>query len=305
MKTLKFLIFGSLVGMFACSCYKEDELGSVDNIQGLGGDTWVQGPIDKWIYDSLTLPFNITAKYKWDQGELQGDFDRTLTPSKEEQVLPVMSSIKKVWINAYVAEAGTLFFKTISPKFFVLVGSPAYQRGAIKLGTAEGGRKVVLYDLNNFRIKGMPGYILSDTGNVKRMFETIHHEFAHILDQNVDVPLSFSQSSARAYTSDWLNVTAIDAKNDGFITQYANSSATEDFAEMVAQMLVEGKPWFDQYVNSINYTGTTPNGTTSAQARARLRDKEAGVVSYFKQAWNIDFYSLQARTRTAINALLY
>lgn len=305
MKLLKIIILGLLVGMFASSCYKEDELGSVDNIPGLGGDTWVRGPIDKWINDSLTVPYNIAAKYKWDQGELQSDFDRTLTPSKEDQVIPVMSSIKNVWINAYVAEAGILFFKTISPKFFVLVGSPAYQRGAVKLGTAEGGRKVVLYDLNNFRIKGMPGYVLRDTGKVKRMFETIHHEFAHILDQNVDVPLSFSQSSAISYTSDWLNVTATEAKNEGFISQYANSSATEDWAEMVALMLVEGKPWFDQYVNSINYTGATPNGTTSAQARARLRNKEAGVVTYFKQAWNIDFYSLQARTRTAINALLY
>lgn len=117
MKTLKLTIFGLLVAMFASSCYKEDELGSVDNIQGLGGDTWVQGPIDKWIYDSLTVPFNITAKYKWDHGELQSDFDRTLTPSKEEQVLPVMSSIKKVWINAYVAEAGTLFLRPLVLNF--------------------------------------------------------------------------------------------------------------------------------------------------------------------------------------------
>jgi hypothetical protein len=56
-------------------------------------------------------------------------------------------------------------------------------RGAVILGTAEGGRKVVLTDVNNFRIKGMPGYSLDDTTNVKRVFETIQHEYAHILDQ--------------------------------------------------------------------------------------------------------------------------
>ena len=298
-------MLGLAIGLIASSCNKEDELGSVDNIPGLGGDTWVQGSIDKWIYDSLTLPYNISAKYKWDQGELQADFSRTLTPPKEEKVIPLLSSIKKAWINVYIAETGNLFFKTHSPKFFILVGSPAYQRGAVKLGTAEGGRKGVLYDLNNFRVKGMPGYVLSDTDNVKQMFHTIHHEFAHILDQNVKVPVSFSQSSASAYTSDWLNVTAAEAKNEGFVSQYANSAASEDWAEMVSMMLVEGRAWFNQYVNSINYTGTTPNGTTAAQARARLRDKEAAVVSYFKQAWNIDFYSLQAKTRTAINSLLY
>ena len=68
---------------------------------------------------------------------------------------------------------------------------------------------------------------------------------------------------------------------------------------------LEGKTWFDQYVDGINYTGTTPNGITAEQARARLRQKEAAVVSYFKQSWNIDFYSLQARSRAAISALIY
>lgn len=305
MNTLKLIFLVLSFSALTLSCNKEDELGDVNNIPGLGGDTWVPGPIDKWLNDNLTLPYNIATKYKWDQGELQADFDKTLTPPKEEKVIPLMTSIKTAWIGPYIAEAGILFFKQISPKFFILVGSPAFLRGAIKLGTAEGGRKVVLYDVNNFRIKGMPGYKLSDSTVVKRMFETIQHEFAHILDQNVKVPLSFRQSSSRSYTSDWLNVASIDAKNEGFISSYAISSADEDWAEMVALMLVGGKPWFDQYVNSITYTGTTANGTTSAEARARLRDKEAAVVSYFKQSWNIDFYSLQARTKAAINALLF
>ena len=304
MKTIK-IIFVILSLGYLASCNKEDDLGDVNNIVGLGGDTWAPGPIDKWINDNLTLSYNIAVKYKWDQAELQADFDKTLTPPKEEKVIPLMSSIKTAWIDTYIAEAGALFFKNISPKFFILVGSPAYLRGAIKLGTAEGGRKVVLYDVNNFRIKGMPGFVMSDSTNVKRMFETIQHEFAHILDQNVKVPLSFRQSSSSAYTADWLNVTANDAKNEGFISQYAISSADDDWAEMVSLMLVGGRQWFDQYVNSITYTGTTPNGTTSAQARARLRDKEAAVVSYFKQSWNINFYSLQARSKAAINALLF
>src|SRR5436190_14731500 len=131
-----------------------------------------------------------------------------------------------------------MIFKNISPKFFVLVGSPAYERGAVKLGTAEGGRKVTLYDVNDFRIKGMPGYVLSDTDNVRQVFHTIHHEFAHILDQNIDVPIEFSQSSASVYTSDWLNVTPDEARNDGFISQYAISGAVDDWAEMVSLMLV-------------------------------------------------------------------
>lgn len=305
MKPFKIIIAALLVTVFAGSCKKEDALGSVDNISGLGGDAWTQGAIDNWILDSLTVPYNIAVKYKWDQGELQSDFNKVLVPPKEEKIIPVMSSINHAWINPYVSEAGSSFFKNISPKFFILVGSPAYERGAEKLGTAEGGRKVTLYDINDFRIKGMPGYVLSDTENVKQVFHTIHHEYAHILAQNIKYPVEFSQSSASSYTSDWLNVFPEDAMNEGFISQYAISQGGEDWAEMVSLMLVEGRDWFDRYVNSINYAGTTPNGTTAAMARARLRQKEAVVVSYFKQAWNIDFRSLQARSKSAINSLLY
>ncbi len=305
MKILKTLLFVLSFAFFASSCRKEDPLGTVGNIPGLGGDIWAKGPIDNWVNDNLTLPYNIGVKYKWDQSELQSDMNKTLVPPMEEKVIPVMSAIKAAWIDTYIAEAGDIFFKNISPKFFVLVGSPAYERGAVKLGTAEGGRKVVLYNINSFRIKGMPGYVPDDTSTVIEMFHVIQHEYAHILDQNIKVPVEFSAPSARSYTSDWLNLTPQETLNEGFITQYAISSKADDWAEMVSIMLVEGKPSFDRLVNSINYTGTTANGTTAEEAKARLRQKEASVVSYFKQAWNIDFYSLQARTKGAIDALLY
>jgi substrate import-associated zinc metallohydrolase lipoprotein len=304
MKSNKIILTALSLSFVIASCEKEDELGDVDNIPGLGGDTWVHGQIDNWIYDSLTVPYNITAKYKWDQFEL--DLNKTLVPPKEEKVIPVLSSIRKGWIQPYVEEAGVLFFKKISPKFFALVGSPSFNSdGSITLGTAEGGRKVVLYELNDFKVKGMPGYVAGDSDRVLRMFWVINHEFAHILDQNVKFPVEFSQSSASSYTSDWTNVTPQEALNEGFVSQYSISGKDDDWAEMVGLMLVHGRSWFENKVNSITYTGTTPNGTTAAVARARLREKEAAVVSYFKQAWNIDFYNLQLRTRFAISSLIY
>ena len=144
MKSIRIIAAILSMTLIIGSCKKEDALGSVDNIPGLGGDTWVPGVIDNWILDTLTTPYNIAVKYKWDQGELQDDFNKNLVPPKEEKVIPMMGAIKKVWINSYITEAGLDFFKRISPKFFILVGSPAFERGAIKLGTAEGGRKVTL-----------------------------------------------------------------------------------------------------------------------------------------------------------------
>ncbi|HOZ78282.1 MAG TPA: putative zinc-binding metallopeptidase [Ferruginibacter sp.] len=305
---MKFIKSGFTIiaaSLLLLNCTKEEPLPPLDDISGLGGDTWVPTAIDKWIYDSLTKPYNISIKYKWELGEV--DLNRTLVPPREEQIIPVLTAIKKVWIDTYLSEAGPLFLKNIAPKFFILVGSPAYNGdGSIKLGTAEGGRKVVLYDINNFRVKGMPGYNPNtDTAGVLEQFHTIQHEFAHILDQNVRVPIAFSSSSANSYTSDWLNVTDEDAKNNGFISPYGNSSRDEDWAEMVGFQLVSGRGYFDGYVNSIDPANVSETGITGAQAQQRLRSKEATVVQYFDQAWNIDFRQLQTKTRDAINSILY
>lgn len=299
MQTLKIALLFCLLAILG-SCSK-DEPGNVDNIPGLGGDTWEPGPIDNWIRDNLTTPYNISAKYKWDQGEL--DFNRTLVPPKEEKIIPVLSTIKTVWIDNYVAVAGELFMKRYSPKFFVLVGSPSYNPdGTITLGTAEGGRKIMLYVLNDFRVKGMSDYQPVDSLNVKEMFHTIEHEFGHILHQTVLYTPDFRRISVGMYTANWNNVSNADANADGFVTAYAMSAPDEDFVEMISMMLVEGKGGFDVIVNSI--TGTSPNGITAEEAKSRLRQKETIVVNYFKDTWNIDFYNLQARTRASIVQLI-
>lgn len=283
------------------SCKKEDPL-TVDDIPGLGGDTWAKTPVDQWLYDTLTVPYNIATKYKWDQFELE--LNKTIVPPKEEKIIPVMRAVKKVWIEPYVAQAGELFFKKYAPKFFVLAGSANWNLdGSITLGTAEGGRKVVLYLLNDFRNKTMPGYVPADSVIPKQMFHVIHHEFGHILDQNIRRPVEFDAITKGFYTADWINTNDAEARKDGFVTAYALSSPFEDFVEMISIMLIEGRGGFDNIVNSIS--GTSMRGTTATQAKARLREKEALVVKYFSQAWNMDFYTLQTRVRTAIEKEIY
>ncbi|NSL90390.1 zinc-binding metallopeptidase [Chitinophaga solisilvae] len=291
----------SLFLLMACS--KKDDMGRVDDIPGLGGDTWVKGPLDQWLYDTLTRPYNIAVKYKWDQFEFE--LNKTLVPAREEKIIPVMRAIKKVWMNTYIAEAGELFFKRYCPKFFILSGSASWnENGTITLGTAEGGRKVVLYLLNDFLTKDMPGYKLKDTANVKQMFHTIEHEFGHILHQTIMYPVEFKRICAGLYTANWNNIEDMDARRDGFVTPYAMSAYDEDFVEMISVMLVEGKDGFDKIVNSIP-PGYSVNGVSQEEARNRLRKKEAMVVSYFQTVWRISFYSLQARTRNEIVQLLY
>ncbi|MBC9932631.1 zinc-binding metallopeptidase [Chitinophaga qingshengii] len=297
------LILLALSFFLLLSCSKKDDLGKVDDIPGLGGDTWVKGPLDRWLFDTLTVPYNIAVKYKWDQFEFE--LNKVLVPPREEKVIPVMSAIKKVWMNTYIAEAGELFFRRYCPKFFILSGSASWnENGTITLGTAEGGRKVVLYLLNDFVTKDMPGYKASDSAIVKQMFHVIEHEFGHILHQTVMYPVEFKRICAGLYTANWNNIDDISAYQDGFVTPYAMSGYDDDFVEMISTMLVEGKVGFDKIVNSIP-PGYSINGTPQAEAKAKLRRKEAMVVSYFQTVWHIDFYSLQTRTRREINKLLY
>ena len=282
------------------SCKKEDV--DISQLRNLGGDTVAATAIDKWINDTLTTPFNISAKYRWDQFELE--LNKTLTPPDESKIIPVLSSVKKVWIDTYIAEAGANFMKMLIPKFFILVGSASWNTdGTITLGTAEGGRRITLYVLNDFRIKGMPGYKLSDSVNIKQMFHTIEHEFGHILHQTVLYPPAFKTIGVGFYTTNWNNVSDAEAHAEGFVTPYAMSGPDEDFVEMIAMMLTEGRAGFDKIVNSIP-PGITPDGVTQAMAQSRLRQKESFVVNYFKDVWNINFYSLQTRVRTQVLSLI-
>jgi substrate import-associated zinc metallohydrolase lipoprotein len=302
MKPVKILLL-CLSLAFLAACSKDDDLGNIEDIPGLGGDTWAKSPLDQWLYDTLTKPYNIAVKYKWDQFEFE--LGKTLVPPKEEKVIPVMSAIKQVWINTYIAEAGEIFFKQYSPKFFILSGSASWNaNGTITLGTAEGGRKVVLYLLNEFRTKNMPGYEPRDSATVKQMFHVIEHEFGHILHQNVMYPQEYRRITAGLYTGNWNNISDYEARRDGFVTAYAMSGYDDDFVEMISIMLTEGRGGFDVIVNSIP-AGASINGTSQADAQARLRKKEAMVVDYFKTVWKIDFYSLQSRTRKEIVKLLY
>ena len=275
------------------SCKKGDDLGDVSQIPGLGGDTWATTPIDTWIRDTLTVPFNVTAKYKWDAGEL--DFNKTLTPPDESKIIPVLSSIKKVWIDNYVKEAGKTFMMKLIPKYFVLVGSASWNTdGTITLGTAEGGRQIDLYVLNDFRIKGMTGYKPSDSFNILQMFHTIEHEFGHILHQTVYYPVAWKQISVGDYTSNWNNDTDSTANERGFISAYAQSAPDEDFVETISIMLTLGKAQYEALISKIK----TP------AAVSKLRQKEAIVINYFKDVWSINFASLQARTRSSIDLLI-
>lgn len=274
------LLLFSTIGLFSCS--KNEDLGT-SNIVIPSAERNV---LDKWIFESLTLPLNIEVKYLWDESEF--DLSKKLTPPNLKSVQPFLEVVRKVWIEPYTdvnIVPDQSFLKKYCPKQLVLSGSPNYNTdGTVTLGTAEGGRKIVLYEVDNFDSKNME--------MVTGMLHTMQHEFAHILHQNKMYPAEFKKVTT-GYTSTWYNFQDSESNLDGFITSYARSAEDEDFVEMVATMLTMSKADFDAKINSIS----------SESGKKALRIKEGYVVTYFREKYNIDIYKLQKRIVGAMKSL--
>ena len=239
--------------------------------------------LDNWLYNQFTSPYNIEVKYRWDNSEL--DPYKNFVPPAVNKVQAVMDVVKKVWIDTYASVAGADFIKKYCPKQFVLVGSANYNfDGSFTLGTAEGGRKVLLYVVNNFDA--------DDHEGVRRLMHIVEHEFGHILHQRTSYPGEFKTITA-GYTSNWASYTEGDALASGFITPYAMASPDEDFVEMVATLLVDGQEGYEKKL----FCGTT--GTSYNQ----LRQKEKMVKEYFLKSYNIVFDTLQNRVQRAIRQI--
>jgi len=118
----------------------------------------------------------------------------------------------------------------------------------------------------------------------------VEHEFGHILHQNISYPSEFKQITAGSYTGNWASYSDADARAMGFITNYAMASPDEDFVEMIAMMLVEGKAGYERILAC----------ETNATSRGLIRKKEQAVVAYFQKSYHIDFYALQTEVQKSI-----
>ena len=274
-----FLLLASLA-LFCNSC--SEDLGKSDIVIP-EWDITKLSKTDRYIYDNFTQPFNIQVNYKWDASET--DMDKTLVPPQEEMVIPFLEVVKKIWMDPYIGETDSVFVKQYFPKQLLLIGSPSYNTdGSITQGTAEGGKKIVLFEINDFN----PTYKTL----IRRYSRTLFHEFAHILHQSVEYATDY-QNITPAYTSGWYLVASdTKARQDGFITRYAMSAPSEDFAEMVAQMLIYTEDEWNELL------------AEAGDNEALLRKKEKMVISYMKNNWNIEMEHFRKVTTNAMKEVI-
>jgi substrate import-associated zinc metallohydrolase lipoprotein len=241
-KLYRLLILSSvLFSLFSCD--KEDNL-SDDSVVTFEQRT--KNELDVWIYENLTIPFNVEVKYKWDDGEVENKFH--VTPPKIEKAKEFLEAYLNVWIKPYgdeaIAGGNPEFLLKYMPKQLVLVGSPQYNSdGTMTLGLAEGGKKVTIFDIDQFAEVYIsdwdtPEQIATNKRNaIFAAFHTLHHEFAHIMHQTKFYPDEFKEICKGNYTGNWMDVSGGEAEVKGFVTPYSMLNENEDFVEIVAAML--------------------------------------------------------------------
>jgi substrate import-associated zinc metallohydrolase lipoprotein len=252
-------------------------------------------PTEQWLNDNFTKPYNIEVKYRWDDGEVSSAFN--LTPPREDLVVPFMQILDSIWVKPYIEVAGEDFFKKLAPKQFLLIGSASYNSNNTRtLGTADAGRKIVLYDINwidpglrplnanDFPYKSFREFIIGEYIHV------IFHEFAHILHQTIMYDPAF-KNVISGYTASWTDFTDQQAREKGFISAYSMDNSNEDFVETVSLYIVYSKTEWDGIINSIQ-------STTGKQA---IITKQQMMARYMKTAYNIDVDVLRTKVQTAID----
>ncbi|MEZ0131573.1 substrate import-associated zinc metallohydrolase lipoprotein, partial [Flavobacterium sp. LBUM151] len=193
-----------------------------------------------------------------------------------------------IWLKSYSEIGGADFVKKIAPREIVLVGGVNLNSvGTRTLGLAEGGQRVTLFETD---------YIdQSDRDNVSEFIHTIQHEYIHILNQHKPFDeKAWARITPVGYTADWYNYEIPESNEIGFITSYARSNINEDFAETASMILIYSKAEYAAFLAGIQ----------DPTALAALKAKEALVVKYFKEAYNMDFYALRDAAEINTNAVI-
>ena len=266
---------GIVVTAAFTSCSKDD-LSATSVIKD---STWPKTAFDKWLDRHYVQAYNIQLKYRLEDAET--DFTYTLAPADVANSVKVAHIVLHTWLEAYDEVAGRHFTRQLAPKLLQFVGSPAMEsdnRGM--MGQAEGGMKITLFGINQLEINRS---FLNNS-----YFQSMHHEFTHILAQNKNYDTDFQKISEGSYApADWYAAgkTETDALQKGFISLYAMSEYNEDFAETLAFYLIYTPAEWAQKMTTADAAGT--NGS------AIIGQKLAMIRSYMQTAWNIDIDQLR------------
>ncbi|MDD5891401.1 MAG: putative zinc-binding metallopeptidase [Bacteroidales bacterium] len=265
-----------LSAMFISAC-QEDPL-SPESV--ITVETVPQNDFDKWLDANFVDPYNIDFKYRYEMNE--SDLNYYTVPAAYDEAIIMAHLVKYLCIDTYDEVAGIDFTRNYFPKMFFLIGEWEYRNnGTFILGTAEGGKKILLSGINYLNdVLDMGADALNHY-----YIKTIHHEFTHILNQTKDFSTEFGQITGSGYVADSWSEAPYNTEylKNGFISSYAQHSDTEDFAEMLSIYVTNPQSYWDEQLKTA--------GNTSAEL---ITSKLDLVRDYMKTAWSIDIDELRS-----------
>lgn len=225
---------------------------------------------DQWLEKNYNEPYNIKVLYRYK--DLETDNYYNVIPADTTKAIALAIATKHVWTDAYTEVAGPDFLKQFSPRVFQFLGSPEYNtQGEIVLGTAEGGVKITLFNVNALdpdnpyidQESAFPTHVSDPMDMNYWFFHTMHHEFNHILAQIKNYSTEYRAISADKYqTTNWINIDDKDAPAMGFVTGYASSEYNEDFAELYSTYITKTPEAWQKLLEAGMVAQLTSNGDT-------------------------------------------
>ena len=284
-KYIKYLAIAAFA-VFAASCHEKP----LDYCNSQIIDSKVeQNDFDKWLVENYIEPYNIMFKYRMEKNE--SDFNYWLVPATYENSIKMAKLMKFLCFEPYDDITGSReFIKSYYPKMIHLIGSGAYRNNnTFVLGTAEGGLKITMYFVNEMQLD--PDYLN------EYYFKTMHHEFAHILNQTKPFSTDFNAISGPDYVTDtWSDAwdDDADAQKNGFISAYASSEANEDFVELMSIYVTNPASYWNNIIKN------------AGEGAAIINAKFDIVYNYMLNTWGINLDELREvvqRRQSEINTL--
>lgn len=227
---------------------------------------------DKWLDENYVAPYNIRFKYRYNINE--SDLNYYTVPADYDCAVIMAHLVKYICIDSYDETAGPAFTRKYFPKLFFLIGEWEYlNNGTFILGTAEGGKKIMLSGVNY-----IPEHLQSSSELNHYYLKTIHHEFTHILNQTVNYPKDFAAITADKYVADSWSSEPYNSGylTRGFISDYAQQSDVEDFAEMLSLYITNDENWWNSQLSEAK------DGAASIIAKMDI------VRNYMEESFGID-----------------
>lgn len=278
------LILGA--GLSACS---EDELSSesvitVDQVQPT--------EFDKWLQANYVNTYNVEVMYRY--YDVQSDHNYYTIPADYDSSVKLAHIIKYVCLEAFDEAGGIAFTRANFPKLLYFIGDWEYNNnGTFILGTAEGGKKILMTGVNEIDSH------LDNGAELNHFYlKTIFHEFTHIMNQTKDYSAGYKLVTGSGYVAGSWSDPPYNGGGDeanyylhhGFISSYAQHSDTEDFAEMFS-IYVTNTP--EQWEAWLTEAETAPSDGKDVDGRGAIESKLSMVKAYMTESWGIDMDELR------------